>query len=327
MKKIQLQEFPSIFVVADENVKEYAAGLAPGKPLYTITATEEHTHLQTVENICRWLLAQGADRQSLVLAVGGGVTTDIAGFAACIYKRGIRYANVPTTLLAQVDAAIGGKTGVNLDSYKNILGVIRQPEFTYISAEPLRTLPEREFKSGIAEMLKTFIIGDEKLYERAVKLLKGKIETPAGQEELEFLISAAGAIKRRIVKADPYEKGLRRVLNLGHTYAHAIEWYEHTHGATAANPAEPMTHGQAVAAGIIRAAEISESQGWCRHGLAKKLAKDFKSCGLPASLPCRPDLLAEAIAKDKKAENGYINFVLIKEIGTVIVRKLSPAQL
>jgi len=313
-----------VYVIADENVQEYAAKLAPGKPIFTIQATEDNKTLQTIEKICRWLLEKGADRDALLLAVGGGVTTDIAGFAACIYKRGIRYANAPTTLLSQVDAAIGGKTGVNLDSYKNILGVIRQPEFTYISAEPLQTLPEKEFKSGAAEMLKTFIIGDADLYERAVKLLKSK---KPDQTELEFLISAAGAIKRRIVKADPYEKGLRRVLNLGHTYAHAIEWYEHTHGATAANPNGPMTHGEAVAAGIIRAAEISEAQGWCRHGLAKKIAKDFQACGLPTELPCRPDLLTEAITKDKKAENGAINFVLIKEIGTVIVRKLTPAQL
>ena len=136
-----------VFVVADRNVSSFARSLSPGSPLLEITADEEHKTIDTVMQICRWLLAQGADRKSLLYAVGGGVTTDMAGFAASIYKRGIPYVNYPTTLLSQVDAGIGGKTGVNLDSYKNMIGVIVMPQETRICPEVLKTLPDRELRS------------------------------------------------------------------------------------------------------------------------------------------------------------------------------------
>ena len=151
-----------VYVVYDENVTwvaEKVIEAVPGvKGSIAIKATEEEKSMDTVLLITRSLLESGASRKALVLAIGGGITTDLAGFAASIYKRGVRYANVPTTLLAQVDAAIGGKTGVNFDAYKNMLGVIVQPVFTYVCAEVLRTLPRRDFLSGAAEMLKTFRI-------------------------------------------------------------------------------------------------------------------------------------------------------------------------
>lgn len=304
----------SVFVVYDRNVEAIALDLAKGRPALAITADEEHKTMDTVLDICRWLLAQGADRQAILYAVGGGVTTDMVGFAASIYKRGIRYANYPTTLLSQVDAGIGGKTGVNLDSYKNMLGTVKFPIYTRILPNALTTLPERELRSGAAEMLKTFIIEDKGLYERAVKALS---QTPVDCVALAPLVEAAGAVKRRIVEKDPFEENLRRVLNLGHTYGHAIEWHQHTHGA-----AEPMTHGEAVAVGIIKAAQLSEALGEANPGLADKLAADFAACGLPVSLPCPEEELEEAVWKDKKALGGKINFVLIKKIGKVIVREL-----
>ena len=141
-----------------------------GVPGMLIDAAECLKTMDTVMEICTWLLEQGADRDALVLAIGGGITSDMVGFAASIYKRGVRFAYVPTTLLAQVDAAIGGKTGVNLENYKNILGVIRQPEFTYLCPHALESLSQRDFLSGEAEVLKTFIIEDEGNYEKAVAL-------------------------------------------------------------------------------------------------------------------------------------------------------------
>lgn len=303
-----------IFIVCDRNVEEFARKTAPGRPLLAITADEEHKNIGTVTEICRWLMEQGADRNAIVYAVGGGVTTDLAGFAASIYKRGVRYVNYPTTLLCQVDAGIGGKTGVNLDSYKNMMGVTRFPADTRILPEALMTLPPRELRSGAAEMLKTFIIEDRGFYERAVRLLSAP---ELDYQELHRLVLAAAEVKRKIVEKDPFEEGLRRKLNLGHTYGHAIEWYQHAHAV-----AEPLSHGEAVAIGIIRAAEISERMKLAAPGLADRLRADFKACGLPVELPCPEAELEAALRKDKKVENGKIHFVLIRKIGKVTIEEL-----
>ena len=299
-----LKPYSAVFVVYDRNVERYAEELAPGFPRLPVDAGEEHKDMDTVLGICRWLLSNNADRQAVVLAVGGGTLTDVAGFAAGIYKRGIAYANVPTTLLAMVDASIGGKTGVNLDDYKNMIGVFRQPEFTYVFPEALQTLPEREFRSGAAELLKTFIIAGAKDYAKAVKVLSGS-PTVA---QMAPLIRAAAAIKEGIVNEDPYDQGRRRVLNLGHTWGHAIEWWQRRNGVE-----DPYTHGEAVAIGIIQAAMKSETEGLAEKGLADRLREDFTACGLPVELPCPEADLMPAILKDKKG--GY---VLIKEIGEVI---------
>lgn len=337
----------NIFVVCDRNVETLARSLAPGRPLLAITADEEHKDMDTVLGICRWLLECRADRDAVVYAVGGGVTTDMAGFAASIYKRGVRYVNYPTTLLCQVDAGIGGKTGVNLDGYKNILGVINFPLETRILPQALETLPERELRSGAAEMLKTFIIKDGGNYRKAVEALSRK---KIDLDELAPLVEAAADVKREIVAKDPTEKGLRRVLNLGHTFAHAIEWYQHGHTRPAAAAADRRTsgqtghenpaatapaaagsasysHGEAVAIGIIQAARISEELGIAAQGLAERLVEDFRACRLPVELPCRAQLLEQAIWKDKKAERGIIHFVLIKDIGTVIIKDLDDLHL
>ncbi|MCR5842144.1 MAG: 3-dehydroquinate synthase [Bacteroidales bacterium] len=308
-------EKKSIYVIYDRNVEDFALKIAEGRPALAITADEEHKTMDTVLEICRWLLAQGANRDAIVWAVGGGVTTDMAGFAASIYKRGIRYANYPTTLLSQVDAGVGGKTGVNLDGFKNMIGVTKFPIFTRILPEVLQTLPPRELRSGAAEMLKTFIIENKNgHYEKAVKLLsEPKIDFGA----LAPLIEAAAEVKRKIVEQDPYEENIRRYLNLGHTYAHAIEWYQHTHGAT-----DPLTHGEAVAVGIVQAALLSERLGLCKAGLAEQLRGDLAACGLPTELPCPQEELETALWKDKKAEKGIIHFVLIKKIGKVIIKDL-----
>ena len=305
----------NIYVIYDRNVEPFALKLAGGRPAFAIIADEEHKTMDTVLDICRWLLAQGANRDAMVWAVGGGVTTDLAGFAASIYKRGVRYANYPTTLLSQVDAGVGGKTGVNLDGFKNMIGVTKFPVYTRILPEVLETLPPRELRSGAAELLKTFIIEDKGgRYEKAVKILSApRIDFSA----LAPLIEAAADVKRKIVEQDPYEENIRRCLNLGHTYAHAIEWYQHTHGA-----AEPMTHGEAVAVGIVQAALLSERLGLCKPGLADKLRTDLRACGLPTELPCPEDALEAALWKDKKAEQGIIHFVLIKRIGKVIIKDL-----
>ena len=309
-----LQREAELFVVYDENVAWVAAEVLGALPhvaaSIALETSEETKTLQTVELLERQLMEAGASRGALVLAIGGGITTDIAGFAAGIYKRGIRYANLPTTLLSQVDAAIGGKTGVNLDGYKNMLGVFRMPEYTFLSADVLRTLPPREFRSGQAELLKTFLLADGEAYEKA---LSG--------ENLQALIARAAQIKADIVARDPFEQGERAKLNLGHTFAHAIEHQARLRG-------DDITHGEAVAMGIILAARLGENLGVSEKGLAQRLAADWRALDLPAECPYPLEILREAMAKDKKAQGGgKVKFVIPVTPGQVVFQELNPYDL
>ena len=312
-------EEPEVFVVYDANAAWVAAEVIEAVPgvrgSIAIEATEEDKSLDTVLLIVRSLLEAGASRKALLLAVGGGITTDLAGFAASIYKRGIRYANVPTTLLAQVDAAVGGKTGVNLDDYKNMLGVIVQPVFTFVCADTLRTLSPRDFRSGAAELLKTFIIeNEEDHYGRAVRWLSAG----GSEAELQELVLAAAAVKAGVVSRDPFEAGERRKLNLGHTFAHAIEHEAFRRG-------DDITHGEAVAMGMVLAARLSDALG-VSTCLERLLTADFAAAGLPVQCPYPVEALAEAMDKDKKAEGARVHFVLAERIGSVIIRDLSVAE-
>lgn len=299
-----LSSEPEVYVVYDRNV-EWMVKDFPWKAL-PIETSESRKTLETVEEIGRWLVAQNASRSALVLAVGGGITTDMAGFAASIYKRGIRYANLPTTLLSQVDAAIGGKTGVNLDGYKNMLGAFLMPEATFICADVLRTLPPREYRNGLAELLKTFLLADADAYEKALDGVTQEI------------IFRAARIKEEIVERDPFEKGERAKLNLGHTFGHAIE---HTSAGT-------IPHGEAVAMGIILAAQLGESLGMSDKGLAGRLRKEFAAAGLPTDCPYPLDTLKEAMAKDKKAlAGGKVKFVVPVTPGKVVFYEMNPYDL
>lgn len=354
-----LKGYPDVFVVADRQVKSSAEqvvkayeaqnpdnlGTLPHPSnLLLLDVSEENKSMSTVMEICKWLMDNDAGRNALLLAIGGGITTDMAGFAASIYKRGIRFAYVPTTFLSQVDAAIGGKMGVNFENYKNILGVIRQPEFTYICPEVLGTLPYRDFLSGAAELLKTFIIdnaGND--YEKAVEVLSEIHESIDRKQaialhlaEIEELAAAAAKIKAGIVERDEFECGERRKLNFGHTFAHAIESVSMSgrYGTESG-----ISHGEAVAMGMIMAAKASEryynlaSENSLRsddiagqndtatseegESLRARLVRDFSRCGLPTECPFPPESLSGAMKKDKKAENGIVHFVLIRAIGDV----------
>ena len=334
-----LERYPHVFAVMDANVAMNCPASAEmaeimnrkGVPGKLIDASEETKTMDTVMDICGWLLDNGADRDALVLAVGGGVTCDMVGFAASIYKRGVRFAYVPTTLLAQVDAAVGGKTGVNYDRYKNILGVIRQQEFTYICPQVLASLPHREFTAGVAEMLKTFIIDDNGNYQKAVDVLSEMSQgysilpeesaadywsdcVAAYSNELMYLVTEAVRVKAGIVTRDQFEKGERRKLNLGHTFAHAIE-------TLAQREDRDITHGEAVAMGLVMAARLSDrvfrGDMDTPTEMEGGLAIDLCDCGLFPQCPYDVEDMAEIMAKDKKAEGGKVHFVLIREIGDV----------
>lgn len=294
------------FVVCDGNVTAFADSLTEGVPSFPIIADEAHKTIGTVLDICRWLFDNGADRDSVLIAVGGGITSDIAGLAASLYMRGIRFGIVPTTLLSMVDASIGGKTGVNVDGYKNILGTFREPEFTHIDLSALETLPEREFRCGVAELLKTFLVSDGKMYERAVSVLSSDSLTVA---DVAPLIEAAVKIKTAIVRRDPLDKGLRHILNFGHSWAHAIEWK--SEGA--------VPHGEAVAIGMVAAAARSEAMDIAPAGLSDRLRSDFEACGLPTDLPFPEEELMEVMRRDKKVSGGKLNMVLLRKPGKAVV--------
>lgn len=323
-----VENYAAVYMVYDRSVEESAVGdvwrvlaMSGGRfrGKFGLDVSEEGKTMDTVLGICRWLLYGNAGRDALLLAVGGGITTDIAGFAASIYRRGMHFAYVPTTLLAQVDASLGGKTGVNLDGYKNMLGVINQPDFTFVCPEVLGTLGYRDFQSGAAELLKTFIIEDGGYYVRAVGVLSGIYASTDRTDavrrrggEIMDLVHAAAAVKARIVSEDQFDHGGRRKLNLGHTFAHAIEHCARLDG-------EDITHGEAVAMGIVLAAGLSERLGLCAKGVQERIRRDFIACGLPVECPFSEDRLAGAMDKDKKNENGKHVFVLIKEIGDVAI--------
>ena len=352
-----LEPFGDVFAVVDRNVSEKCPAVSQlmdildgrGAKVTFVTPSEESKTLESVMEICAWLLENNADRDALVLAVGGGITSDMAGFAASIYKRGVRFAYVPTTLLAQVDAAIGGKTGVNFDKYKNILGVIRQPEFTFICPKVLATLPKRDFCSGAAEMLKTFVIEDNGNYRKAADLLfdmssefnlevlmfgKDEVKTWTAivdkhTKELGSLVAAAARVKAGVVSRDQFERGERRKLNLGHTFAHAIETLAQRDGGERFN-GDGVTHGEAVAMGMVLAARLADR--YFRNdrndptALEGQMSNDLWDSNVPCYCPYSIEEMADVMKKDKKAEGGKVHFVLPKAVGDVEVVDLTVEE-
>lgn len=326
-----LSQERDVIVIIDTNVKALYGKHFP-YPQIEFEANEKNKTLTQVAKLTEQLMEKGASRGSFILAVGGGITTDVAGFVASVYFRGIRFAFVPTTLLAQVDASIGGKNGVNSNGFKNIIGTINQPEFTVMCSSFLKTLPIEDFKGGIAEMLKTFIIGERESYFKAVEALKRakereNKESPKSNnhnkkkdkidqiaEIYPFIVKAA-AIKAAIVKRDMYEINERKLLNLGHTFAHAIE------------KESGMAHGHAVSAGIVLAAKLSAKLSLLKQEEAQTIETDFNNLGLNTKSPIPVSSLASSITKDKKRAGGTITFILIEEIGKCIQHPIALAKL
>lgn len=322
------------FVVYDVAVKDFALafsskirGIVLGE--MPLICDETHKNLYTVESICRALLQRQADKSCTLLSIGGGVCSDICGLAASIYKRVIRFETLPSTLLAMADAAVGGKNGVNLDGVKNAIGSYNFPEKTHYRPEVLNTLSYKELLSGAAEILKTFLLFSPKLYAnslstlRSLRLLNEQDPDGSSEEkqrilgELAEMARKAAEYKLKVVKRDPFDKGLRHLLNYGHSFGHAIE-YKYTESKAA----ERLSHGEAVAVGIVMAQELSEQMGWSERGLAERIRKDFESCGLPTDCPWSREELREAVLNDKKSENGKIDFVYVKRVGKAARKKI-----
>lgn len=297
-----------LFIVHDENVAPFAARVVEEagsvRGVIALDTSEALKTMDTVTLIARQLMEADASRGAFVLAIGGGITSDLAGFAAAIYKRGIRWAAVPTTLLSQVDAAIGGKTGANLDGYKNMIGAFHMPEATFILPSVLETLPPREFRAGLAEMLKTFLLADAAAFDAALR------------EVTPELVLRAALIKADIVNGDPFEKGERAKLNLGHSFGHAIEH-------CAMEKGDDIIHGEAVAMGTVLAARLSDAIGLSDGSLESTLREGFASVGLPTNCPYPIEELERALRLDKKAASGRLKFILLEAPGKPLIKEMT----
>jgi shikimate kinase/3-dehydroquinate synthase len=277
-----------------------SAGLRPFP--CTVPDGEEHKTLATVASLYDQFLAGHLDRSDTVLALGGGVTGDVAGFAAASFMRGVRLAQVPTTLLAMVDASVGGKTGVDLPQGKNLVGAFKQPAVVLIDPMVLGTLPAEEFRSGLAEMVKGGVIGDPELF----AALAGE----ATKQISHQLIARALRVKVGIVEQDPLEGGPRAALNLGHTVGHALEQLS----------GFSLRHGEAVAIGMVAAARIAAELGQAEPSLAERIGAVLSAWGLPVRCPPFPmDAIWQAMVHDKKRRGGQLVWVLPQDIGRVAI--------
>ncbi|NCB91475.1 MAG: 3-dehydroquinate synthase [Clostridia bacterium] len=298
-------------IVADLYAQEVADVLAQtGKQVdvFTFQAGEASKNLDTVQSLYAWLIEHHYTRKDILLALGGGVTGDLTGYAAATYLRGIDFIQVPTTLLAQVDSSIGGKTGVDFDQYKNMVGAFLQPRLVYMNLNTLKTLPEDQFASGMGEVLKSGLIRDDRFYEWTINHMS-EIEERIYPVMVK-LIKKCCEIKSAVVENDPREKGERAILNLGHTIGHAIEKLMNFQ----------LLHGQCVALGTIAAAHISYKRGM----LTMEDLYEIRDMNVGFDLPIffegldAQDILA-ATRSDKKMVNGQIKFILLKQIGQAYI--------
>jgi 3-dehydroquinate synthase len=294
-------------VIADETVSNFLPAVLPEAERVTFPAGESHKTRTTWSELTDRLLASGIDRRTVVVALGGGVTTDLAGFVAAVTLRGLPWLAVPTTTLAMLDAAVGGKTGVDTVHGKNLVGAFHQPTAVVVDPQLLDTLPDDVFVDGLAEAVKHAAIGDRMLWEwfetNATRILSRDTSV------LTELVRRSIAIKASVVSDDEREQGRRTVLNAGHTVAHALE---HATGFA-------LSHGQAVAIGLVRETHHGEALGITEPGTAARLAQLLTTLGLPAAVPTDLDRerFHAALQHDKKNRDGDVHCCLIARLGEV----------
>lgn len=310
---------PPFAVITDSQVGPLYAGLLPEAAcVVTLPAGEQHKTLGSVRTIYDQLLAAGLDRTATLVALGGGVVGDITGFVAATFLRGVNFIQCPTTLLAMVDASIGGKVGVDLPQGKNLVGAFKQPSAVIADLTTLNTLSPTQFAAGLAEVVKSGLIADPSIlawFEEAAGTLPQALFEPT----LADLIAKTIAVKQHIVEADPYEQGRRAVLNLGHTFGHAIEQvsdYE-------------VGHGQAVAIGLVAAARLSAQLGYCSPLLVAELVAILQKLGLPVTVPAglHPQQLLQAMSRDKKRTAGQHRLILLRQAGDVFLAEVPEATI
>ncbi len=304
-------------VVADSNVAPLyrnplqqslrAAGF--DAPAYVFPAGEANKRMETLSEMLEFFAGERLTRKDCVVALGGGVTGDMAGFAAGCYLRGVRYVQIPTTLLAAVDSSVGGKTAVDLSAGKNLAGLFHQPSLVVCDTATFDTLAEDEFANGLAEAVKTAILDDEALF--------ALLEAGNARENSTDIVTRCVAFKARIVEADETETGLRKTLNLGHTAGHAIERCSDF----------TIPHGHAVAAGLAIIARAAERLGWVQEPIARRIEAALTKNGLPTTTEFSPEALAEAALSDKKRAGGSITLVVPRRIGACELIDIPVEQL
>ena len=305
-----------VFVLSDENVAPaHLPSLLQVLPQDNVStmvlpAGEHNKTLATVEEVSRRMLQAHCDRESLLIALGGGVTGDIGGFVAACYQRGIDFCQVPTTLLAQVDSSVGGKTGVNLPEAKNIVGAFHQPLAVLADMAFLDTLPPREWSAGMAEVIKYGLIRDADFFtwlEENIVAINKK-----DQQALQQMVAVSCSNKAAVVAADEKEAGNRALLNLGHTFGHAIE---------AITGYASVLHGEAVAMGMNMAMDLSQRHGWLDSDSVERARKLIQAAGLPLQPPpgLTPEKMLQAMASDKKIKAGQLRLILLHGIGQAAI--------
>lgn len=291
-----------VVVLTDRTVARCRPELFEGCDPICMEPGEEHKTLRTVEAVCRELIRRGADRTTFLLGVGGGIVTDVTGFVASVYMRGIAFGFVSTTLLGCVDASVGGKNGVNVEGYKNMAGIFAQPRFVVCDTSLFGTLPRREIRAGLAEAIKAGIIGDEPLFGLIER--SGLDGLCADAEAMDKAVVHAVRLKAAIVGRDEREHGERRKLNLGHTFGHAVE-----------KCSRAMNHGEAVAVGMAIAARLAVGLGMLAPAACERIVRLLGALGFVTEPPVPVERLLEAVTKDKKSEGDAIHMVLPTAVG------------
>ncbi len=300
-------------IITDGNVLRHHGERFPKADLITIGLGEGSKTLETVRGIYENLIRLNADRSTFLLGIGGGIVCDITGFAASTFMRGLSFGFAATTLLAQVDASVGGKNGVNLYGYKNMIGVFNQPDFVICDPDLLHTLPQSEIRGGLAEIIKHAVIADPDLFD----FLEARREQVLNleRETIMRLVHDSVIIKSQVVNQDETEKGRRRILNFGHTLGHAVE---KTMG---------LSHGEAVAFGMTVAATLSVQKGLLSQAACDRIINLIAACGLPVRLTMDLDQVLPALQKDKKRSGESIHFVLLEDIGRAVVLEVGMTEL
>ncbi len=306
-----------VAVITDNNVgKRYAESIGATDAVISIEPGQQNKTLATVEFVCEELVKKGFDRSTTIIALGGSVISGLAGFVASVYMRGVDFVQCPTSLLAMADTSIGGKAGINLPQGKNLIGAFKQPRAVIADIATLQSLSSEEFSFGMAEVIKHGLIGGKELFENIKKddwkWGEGPFQ-PGSHTGLQDLVAQAIQVKINIVQEDPFQKGRRAVLNLGHTFAHAIEQAS----------GHMLRHGEAVAMGLVAAANLSNRLGYCQKSLQQEVETVLTACGLPVRIPAGVDTekIVKAIRRDKKRTGEKLHFILMRDIGDVFIEK------
>jgi len=306
--------YDKLFILTDTNTAAKCFPLLKDIPriqqgqLLTIQSGDTHKDLEQLSTVWQTLSKQGASRHSLLVNLGGGMITDLGGFAAATFKRGLQTLNIPTTLMASVDAAVGGKTGINFNGLKNEIGAFHSPLRVFIDCAFLRTLDRDNLLSGYAEMIKHALISDSEHY---VSVLSLDLNRPIDYPQLNLMVARSVRIKERIVEEDPHEHGIRKALNLGHTIGHALE-------SLSFKQNRPLLHGHAVAAGLVCELYLSYKQCSFPSNRLTQLTHYIKEYYPAFPFDCKVyESLYELMTHDKKNEGGIINFSLLADIGQV----------